>query len=242
MSERKKLYEGKAKIVFEGPEPGLVIQHFKDDATAFNAQKKGTIKDKGICNNLISAHVMSKMNEAGFHTHFVKRLSDRDQLVKRVEIIPIEVIARNIAAGSIVKRLGLKEGRILEEHGRPLIEFCLKDDSLGDPILSEDHIIVLKMLTSSEISNIKTWMMHINRFLIPLFDEVDLKLVDYKLEFGWLPETRNMILADEISPDTCRLWDKETGKKLDKDRFREDLGEEATAYQEVVKRLGIKYG
>jgi len=238
MSRRNKLYEGKAKVLFDGPEPGTIIQYFKDDATAFNAEKKGTLAGKGVINNIISEHIFTALKDIGIPTHFIKRLSMREQLIKAVEIIPVEVIVRNIAAGSLSKRLGIEEGTPLPN---PLVEFCYKSDELGDPVIAEDHILTFGWADEMEIEELTHYALRINDFLSGLFVGIGIKLVDFKLEFGRLYEGDDCttILADEISPDGCRLWDMKTGEKLDKDRFRRDLGGEMEAYQEVARRLGI---
>ena len=232
------LYEGKAKILYHGPEDGTLIQYFKDDATAFNAQKKAEISGKGVLNNLISTHLMGAMDEIGIPTHFIKQMDSRRQLVKAVEIVPIEVIIRNVAAGSICSRLGLTEGEALPE---PLIEFCLKDDSLGDPVIASEHIYALRLASDDEMEAITEFSLRINDFLRGLFFGIGLKLVDFKLEFGRLEEggLTYIVLADEISPDNCRLWDRETNEKLDKDRFRRDLGDLVEGYSEIARRLGL---
>ena len=232
------LYEGKAKILYHGPEDGTLIQYFKDDATAFNAQKKAEISGKGVLNNLISTHLMGAMDEIGIPTHFIKQIDSRRQLVKAVEIVPIEVIIRNVAAGSICSRLGLTEGEALPE---PLIEFCLKDDSLGDPVIASEHIYALRLASDDEMEAITEFSLRINDFLRGLFFGIGLKLVDFKLEFGRLEEggLTYIVLADEISPDNCRLWDRETNEKLDKDRFRRDLGDLVEGYSEIARRLGL---
>jgi phosphoribosylaminoimidazole-succinocarboxamide synthase len=238
MSRRRQIYEGKAKILFEGPEPGTLVQYFKDDATAFNNQKKGTITGKGVLNNRISEYLMSKLNEIGVPTHFVRRLNMREQLVREVEIIPIEVVVRNIAAGSLSKRLGIPEGTVLP---RSIVEYYYKNDELGDPMVSEEHITAFGWATTQDLDDMMQLALRINDFLTGLFLGTNLKLVDFKLEFGRLytDDEMRIILADEISPDSCRLWDAKTNEKLDKDRFRQDLGQVAEAYQEVARRLGI---
>ena len=236
MKKGKKLYEGKAKVLYASPEKNLAIQHFKDDATAFNNQKKATIDGKGILNNRISEHILSNLNQIGIKNHLIKRINMREQLVKIVEIIPIEFIVRNIASGSLTKRLGIEEGTVLN---RPLIEYCLKNDDLGDPLISREHILTFDWLNIIELDWISEECRRINDFLQGMFRGVGIKLVDFKVEFGRLSQDNNIILADEISPDTCRLWDSTTEKKLDKDIFRKDLGNLIEGYQEVAKRLNI---
>ena len=238
MKKGKKLYEGKAKIIYASSDKNLVIQYFKDDATAFNNQKKSTIEGKGVLNNRISEHILSNLSQIGIKNHLVKRLNMREQLIKRVEIIPIEFVVRNIATGSLTNRLGIEEGTILDST---LIEYCLKDDKLGDPLISKEHIYTFKWATRREIEKIDRQLLRINDFLVGLFRGIGIKLVDFKVEFGrYKNNSKNeILLADEISPDTCRLWDMNTEKKLDKDRFRKDLGNLIQAYQEVAKRLGI---
>ena len=238
MKKGKKLYEGKAKIIYATSDKDLVIQYFKDDATAFNNQKKSTIEGKGVLNNRISEHILSSLSQIGIKNHLVKRLNMREQVVKLVEIIPIEFIVRNVATGSLTKRLGIEDGTVLKE---PLIEYCLKDDKLGDPLISEDHIYAFDWANKKEIEKVKKTIFRINDFMIGMFRGVGIKLIDFKLEFGRtkIDGRKDIILADEISPDTCRLWDSATDKKLDKDRFRKDLGDLLPAYTEVAKRLGI---
>ena len=236
MKKGKKLYEGKAKILFASAEKNLVIQHFKDDATAFNNQKKASIEGKGILNNRISEHILSSLSEIGIKNHLIKRLNMREQLVEMVNIIPIEFVVRNIATGSLTNRLGIEEGTVLDY---PLIEYCLKDDKLGDPIISREHILNFKWLNIVELDLINEQCLRINDYLQGLFRGIGIKLVDFKVEFGKKKSDDTVLLADEISPDTCRLWDQETDKKLDKDRFRKDLGNVVEAYQEVARRLGI---
>jgi phosphoribosylaminoimidazole-succinocarboxamide synthase len=238
MSRRRQIYEGKAKILYEGPEPGTLIQYFKDDATAFNAQKKGTISGKGVLNNRISEHVFTLLGNIGVPTHFIRRLNMREQLIRQVEIVPIEVIVRNVAAGTLSKRLGIEEGTQLP---RTLIEYCYKDDALGDPLVAEEHIACFNWCSQEELHDIQDMAIRINDFMSGMFAAVGIRLVDFKLEFGRLYEGdfSRIILADEISPDGCRLWDMTTNEKLDKDRFRRDLGGEVEAYQEVARRLGL---
>ncbi|BBD97919.1 phosphoribosylaminoimidazolesuccinocarboxamide synthase [Sphingobium amiense] len=238
MARRRQIYEGKAKILYEGPEPGTIIQYFKDDATAFNAQKKGTISGKGVLNNRISEHIFTLLGQIGVPTHFIRRLNMREQLVRQVEIVPIEVVVRNVAAGSLSKKLGIEEGTQLP---RTLIEYCYKDDALGDPLVSEEHIACFGWATQEEMHDIADMAIRINDFMCGLFAGIGIRLIDFKLEFGrlWDGDYSRVILADEISPDGCRLWDMNTGEKLDKDRFRRDLGGEVEAYQEVARRLGL---
>ena len=236
MNKGSKIYEGKAKIIYETKDKDIVIQHFKDDATAFNNQKKARIEGKGILNNRISEHILSSLTEIGIKNHLIKRLNMREQLVEMVNIIPIEFVIRNIATGSLTNRLGIEEGTVLDY---PLIEYCLKDDKLGDPIISREHILNFKWLNVIELDLINEQCLRINDYLQGLFRGIGIKLVDFKVEFGKTKSNEAMILADEISPDTCRLWDQETDKKLDKDRFRKDLGNIVEAYQEVARRLGI---
>jgi phosphoribosylaminoimidazole-succinocarboxamide synthase len=237
-TRRAKIYEGKAKILYEGPEPGTFVVYFKDDATAFNAQKKAVIEGKGVLNQRISEYIFSKLNELGIPTHFIRSLSTREQLVREVEIIPLEVIVRNVAAGSLATRLGMDEGTALP---RSIIEFCYKNDKLGDPMVSEEHITAFGWATPHEIDDIMHMSIRVNDFLSGLFLGIGIKLVDFKIEFGRLyeNETVRVVLADEISPDSCRLWDIKTSEKLDKDRFRRDLGGLVEAYQDVARRLGI---
>ncbi|WP_017930453.1 phosphoribosylaminoimidazolesuccinocarboxamide synthase [Robiginitomaculum antarcticum] len=238
MSRRKQIYEGKAKILYEGPEPGTLVQYFKDDATAFNAQKKATLQGKGVLNNRISEHIMVALGRVGIPTHFIKRLNMREQLIRKVEIIPLEVICRNVAAGSMSKRLGIEEGEPLP---RAIVEFCLKDDKLGDPLVAEEHVTAFGWASPSEIDELIAMTLRINDFLQGMFFGIGIRLIDFKIEFGRLydGDMMQILLADEISPDSCRLWDLETNKKLDKDRFRRDLGEVTEAYAEVATRLGI---
>jgi phosphoribosylaminoimidazole-succinocarboxamide synthase len=235
---RTRVYEGKAKILYEGPEPGTLIVHYKDDTTAFNNQKKEVIDGKGVLNNRISELIFSKLNDIGVPTHFLKRLNMREQLIRAVEIIPLEVVVRNVAAGSLAKRLGLTEGTALP---RSIIEFYYKNDELGDPMVSEEHVTAFGWATPQEIDDIMALAIRVNDFLSGLFLGIGIRLVDFKLEFGRLYEGEMMriVLADEISPDSCRLWDMKTNDKLDKDRFRRDLGGLVEAYQDVARRLGI---
>lgn len=226
------LYEGKAKKVFETSDPDQVIQYFKDDATAFNAQKKGTILDKGLVNNRVSERLFRLLEEGGVPTHFVKRLSDREMLTRKVRIVPIEVVVRNLVAGSLAKRLGLPEG---EPIAPPLVEFYYKHDALGDPLITEEHIRLLKLADAATVADIKALALKVNGILVPFFRERRMILVDFKLEFGL--HRGRLILADEISPDTCRFWDQETRESMDKDRFRKDLGRIEEAYREVLRRV-----
>lgn len=238
LKRRRRLYEGKAKVLFEGPEPGTLVQYFKDDATAFNNQKKGTITGKGVLNNRISEYLMTKLGEIGVPTHFMRRLNMREQLVRKVEIIPIEVVVRNIVAGSLAKRLAIPEGTVLP---RSIVEFYYKKDELGDPMVSDEHITAFGWASPHELEEIMSLALRINDYLSGLFLGIGLKLIDFKLEFGrfWENDEMRIVLADEISPDGCRLWDVRTNEKMDKDRFRQDLGKVEEAYQEVAKRLGI---
>ena len=238
MKKGKKLYEGKAKIIYAAPEKGTAIQHFKDHATAFNNQKKSIIEGKGILNNRISEHILSNLNQIGIETHLIKRINMREQLIKLVEIIPIEFIIRNIATGSITKRLGIEDGSVLE---KPLIEFCYKNDDLNDPLIAREHVLAFGWANAVELDLIIKQCFRINDFMLGMFKAVGIKLIDFKLEFGRLNLNgkKKIILADEISPDTCRLWDATSDKKLDKDRFRKDLGNLLEAYQEVARRLNI---
>ncbi len=238
MSRRRQIYEGKAKILYEGPEPGTLVQYFKDDATAFNNKKKGTITGKGVINNRISEFIMTKLGEIGVPTHFVRRLNMREQLIKAVEIIPLEVVVRNVAAGSISDRLGIPEGTSLP---RSIVEYFYKSDEHGDPLVSEEHITAFGWATPQDLDEIMSLALRINDFLCGLFLGVGIRLIDFKMEFGrlWEGEESRIVLADEISPDSCRLWDVKTNEKMDKDRFRRDLGKVEEAYQEVARRLGI---
>ena len=238
MARRRRIYEGKAKTMFEGPEPGTLVQYFKDDATAFNNQKHSIISGKGVLNNRISEFLMSRLAEIGVPTHLVRRLNMREQLVRQVEIIPIQVVIRNVAAGSICKRLGIAEGTTLP---RSIVEYYFKNSELGDPMVSEEHITAFGWANTQDLDDILALSLRINDFLTGLFLGVGLRLVDFKLEFGRLYEGDEMriVLADEISPDNCRLWDAKTNEKLDKDRFRNDLGSVKEAYQEVARRLGV---
>jgi phosphoribosylaminoimidazole-succinocarboxamide synthase len=240
MNRRRRVYEGKAKILYEGPEPGTLVQHFKDDATAFNNKKHDKIEGKGVLNNRICEYLFQKLGEIGVPTHFIKRLNMREQLIREVEIIPLEVVVRNVAAGSLSTRLGVDEGTTLP---RSIVEFYYKSDKLEDPMVTEEHITAFGWASPAEIDDIMSLALRINDFLSGLFLGVGIRLVDFKCEFGRLWEkehdTMRIVLADEISPDCCRLWDIETQNKLDKDRFRRDLGGLVEAYQEVARRLGL---
>ena len=243
MTARTQLYDGKAKTIFSGPDERHLIQYFKDDATAYNALKHDVIKGKGILNNLISEHIMGVMAEGGIETHFVERLNDREQLIRSVQIVPIEVVVRNIAAGSLVKRLGgehikIKDGDRLP---KPMVEFYLKEDALNDPIISADHVTTFGLASEEELDHIIQVTLKVNDILSAMFSKIGITLIDFKLEFGRLggDDYHAIILADEISPDNCRLWDVETGEKKDKDRFRQDLGGLIEAYSDIAQRLGI---
>src|SRR6266536_1202999 len=238
MNRRRRIYEGKAKILFEGPEPGTLVQFFKDDATAFNKKKHEVVDGKGVLNNRISEHIFVHLNRMGIPTHFIKRLNMREQLIREVEIIPLEVVVRNIAAGSLATRLGIEEGTVLP---RSIIEFYYKNDELNDPMVTEEHITAFGWATPQEIDDIMALAIRVNDFLTGLFLGVGIRLVDFKIECGrlWEGEMMRVVVADEISPDSCRLWDIATKDKLDKDRFRRDMGGLVEAYQEVAKRLGI---
>ncbi|HUK58184.1 MAG TPA: phosphoribosylaminoimidazolesuccinocarboxamide synthase [Stellaceae bacterium] len=238
MARRKQIYEGEAKVLFEGPEPGTLVQYFKDDASANNNQKRGTITGKGVLNNRISEFLMLKLAEIGIPTHFVRRLNMREQLVRHVEIIPIAVVVRNVVAGSLATRLGMDEGTPLS---RSIVEYYLKNAKLGNPMVSEEHITAFGWASTQDLDDMMQMSLRIDDFLTGLFLGVGLKLVDFQIEFGRLYDNDEMriVLADEISPDNCRLWDIKTNEKMDKDRFRRDLGKVEEAYQEVARRLGI---
>jgi phosphoribosylaminoimidazole-succinocarboxamide synthase len=235
---RKKVYEGKAKILYEGPEPGTLVQYFKDDATAANGAKKEVIDGKGVLNNRLSEFFMAGLNQIGVPTHFIRRLNMREQLIRQVEIIPLEVIVRNFAAGSMAKRLGLDEGVQLP---RPIVEFCYKDDKLGDPLVPEEYVIAFGWASQQDLDDIVALALRVNDFLSGVMHGVGIRLVDFKIEVGriWDGDFQRLVVADEISPDSCRLWDLETGRKLDKDVFRRDLGSLTEAYSEVARRLGV---
>ena len=235
---RRRIYEGKAKVLFEGPQPGTLVQYFKDDASAFNNKKTGIITGKGVLNNRISEYLMLRLGEIGIPTHFVRRLNMREQLVREVEIIQVEVMVRNVAAGSIAKRLGLEKGTTLP---RPIVEYYLNDDELGDPMVTEEHIAAFNWTGTQDLDDMVQLALRVNDFLSGLFFGIGLKLIDFKLEFGrlWDDDDMRIVIADEISPDTCRLWDLKTNECLDKDRFRHDMGRVEEAYQEVARRLGV---
>ncbi len=238
MTRRRRIYEGKAKILYEGPEPGTLVQFFKDDATAFNKQKHDIIDGKGVLNNRISEYIFQQMTRVGIPNHFIKRMNMREQLIKEVEIIPIEIIVRNIAAGTLSQRLGIPEGEVLP---RSIIEFCYKKDELGDPLVAEEHITAFGWASPQEIDDIMAMAIRVNDFLSGLFAGIGIQLVDFKIEMGrlWENDVMRIVVADEISPDSCRLWDLKTNEKMDKDRFRKGLGGLVEAYQEVANRLGI---
>jgi phosphoribosylaminoimidazole-succinocarboxamide synthase len=238
MSRRRQIYEGRAKVLFEGPEPGTIVQYFKDDAAACNNQKRGTITGKGVLNNRISEHLMLRLAEIGIPTHFVRRLNMREQLVREVEMIPLEIVVRNVAAGSLSSRLGIPEGTVLP---RSILEYYYKKEELGDPLVTEEHITAFGWASTQEIDEIVQMALRINDFLTGLFIGINIKLVDFKLEFGrlYMNDEMRLVVADEISPDNCRLWDVKTHEKLDRDRFRDDLGRVEEGYQEVARRLGI---
>lgn len=238
MARRTKVYEGKAKVLYEGPEPGTLVQYFKDDVTAFNAEKKAVIDGKGVLNNRLSEFFMSGLNAIGVPTHFIRRINMREQLIRAVEIIPIEVVVRNVAAGQLSKRLGIEEGTPLP---RPIVEFYYKDDALGDPLVAEEHIIAFGWASQQDLDDMVQLALRVNDFLSGVMLGVGIKLVDFKIEIGriWENDFQRLIIADEISPDSCRLWDMRSGEKLDKDVFRRDLGNLSDAYTEVAKRLGV---
>ena len=238
MARRTKIYEGKAKILYEGSEPGTLVQYFKDDATAFNAEKKDVIEGKGVLNNRLSEFFMNGLNEIGVPTHFIKRLNMREQLIRNCEIVPLEVIVRNFSAGSFAQRLGIAEGTRLP---RPIVEYCYKDDALGDPLVTEEHIAAFGWASQQDMDDILAVALRVNDFLSGLMLGVGIRLVDFKIEIGRIYEEdfHRLVVADEISPDSCRLWDIKTGEKLDKDVFRHDLGNLTNAYTEVARRLGV---
>jgi phosphoribosylaminoimidazole-succinocarboxamide synthase len=238
MARRRQLYEGKAKILFEGPEPGTLVQYFKDEATALGGQRKGIITGKGVLNNRISEYLMMRLAEIGIPTHFVRRLNMREQLIREVEIIPVEIVVRNVAAGGISTRLGIAEGTRLP---RSIIEYYYKNEALSNPLVSEEHITCFGWAVPQDMDDIVALTLRINDFLSGLFLGVGITLIDFKIEFGrlWENDEMRIVLADEISPDNCRLWDSKTNEKMDKDRFRRDMGQVEEAYQEVARRLGI---
>ncbi|MBM7067901.1 phosphoribosylaminoimidazolesuccinocarboxamide synthase [Actibacterium sp. 188UL27-1] len=238
MARRKKVYEGKAKILYEGPEPGTLVQYFKDDATAFNAEKRDVIDGKGVLNNRLSEFFMTGLNAIGVPTHFIRRINMREQLIRSVEIIPLEVVVRNFAAGSISKRLGIDEGTPLP---RPIVEFYYKDDDLGDPLVTEEHVIAFGWASQQDMDDMVALALRVNDFISGVMMGVGIRLIDFKIEIGriWDNDFQRLIVADEISPDSCRLWDIKTGERLDKDVFRRDLGNLADAYTEVARRLGV---
>lgn len=233
MTKGKQLYEGKAKKIFETDKPEILLVSYKDDATAFNGIKKGTILGKGIINNKVTNYIMRLLEKAGIPTHYIEEISERETLVKKVSIIPLEVIIRNVSAGSFAKNYGVEEGIIFDE---PTIEFSYKNDNLGDPLINSYHAIALKLATKEEIEIIKKYAFKINEEMKKFFISINVKLIDFKLEFGKLADNK-IVLADEISPDTCRFWDATTNEKLDKDRFRRDLGNVEGAYKEIMKRI-----
>ena len=238
MARRRQIFEGKGKDIFEGPEPGTIVQYFKDDVSVHSGAKTGMITGKGVINNRISEHLMTRLSEVGIPTHFIRRLNMREQLIREVEIIPISVVVRNVVAGSLATRFGLEEGRRLE---RSIVEFYYNSDDLKDPMVLEEHITAFGWASHQEIDEVIALSLRVNDFLYGLFVGIGIRLVDFKLEFGrvWEHDQLRIFVADEISPDTCRLWDVDTGEKLDLDRFREDLGGIEEAYQEVARRLGI---
>jgi len=235
MEKGKVLYEGKAKILYQTDDPNLLIQYFKDDATAFDGIKKGTIVGKGVANNTISCHLFDLLKQHGIDSHFVRRLSDNEMLVKNVHIVPVEVVVRNISTGSLCKRYSVKEGIVFET---PIVELYYKDDALHDPLMNDDHVVAMELATRAELAIMREQALKINKILQEFFDSIEIKLVDFKLEFGRFKE--QIILADEISPDTCRFWEKSTNRKLDKDRFRQDLGDVEKTYNEMMNRIAGK--
>jgi phosphoribosylaminoimidazole-succinocarboxamide synthase len=238
MARRNKIYEGKAKVLYEGPEPGTLVQYFKDDATANNAEKRDVIDGKGVLNNRLSEFFMMGLGNIGVPTHFIKRLNMREQLIRQVEVIPLEVIVRNYAAGSMAKRLGLEEGTPLP---RPIVEYSYKEDALDDPLVPEEYILAFGWATQQDLDDILSLALRVNDFMSGVMHGVGIRLVDFKIEIGrlWDGDYMRLVVADEISPDSCRLWDVETGQKLDKDVFRRDLGNLTDAYTEVARRLGV---
>jgi phosphoribosylaminoimidazole-succinocarboxamide synthase len=238
MARRKKVYEGKGKVLYEGPEPGTFVQYFKDDATAFNAERHEIVEGKGVLNNRLSEFFMSGLNAIGVPTHFLKRINMREQLIRQVEMIPLEVVVRNLAAGSLAERLGLEEGAALP---RPIVEFYYKDDALGDPLVTEEHILAFGWAAQQDLDDMVALALRVNDFLSGVMLGVGIRLVDFKIEIGriWDGDYMRLVVADEISPDSCRLWDVKTGSRLDKDVFRRNLGDLADAYTEVARRLGV---
>ncbi len=238
MARRKKLYEGKGKILYEGPEPGTLVQYFKDDATAFNGRKKSVIDGKGVLNNRLCEYFMNGLNGIGVPTHFIKRINMREQLIRQVEIIPLEVVVRNVAAGSISERFGIEEGTSLP---RPVLEFYLKNDELEDPIVTEEHAVAFGWASQQDLDEMVALGLRVNDFLSGVMMAIGIRLVDFKIEIGriWDGDFHRLVIADEISPDSCRLWDIHSNRKLDKDVFRRDLGNLAEAYTEVARRLGV---
>ena len=238
MARRKRIYEGKAKVLYEGPEPGTLVQYFKDDATAFSNRKQGTITGKGVLNNRISEYLMIRLGEIGIPTHFMRRLNMREQLVREVEMIPVQVVVHNVAAGSLARRFGLTEGAPLP---RSIIEYFYKSDELDNPLVVEEHVTAFGWASPQELDEIMHMSLRDNDFLSGLFLAVGIRLVDFQIEYGrlWEDDQMRIVLADEISPDNCRLWDIATNERMDKDRFRQDLGRVEEAYQEVARRLGI---
>jgi phosphoribosylaminoimidazole-succinocarboxamide synthase len=238
MSRRRRIFEGKAKVLFEGPEPGTLVQYFKDDASAHNNQKKGIVTGKGVLNNRISEYLMTKLNDIGVPTHFMRRLNMREQLIRQLDIIPIQIVVRNVAAGSFAKRLGIPEGTALP---RSIVEFYYKQADLNNPMVSEEHITAFGWANPYELDEIMSHTLRVNDYMSGLFLGIGLRLVDFKMEFGriWDHDEMRIVLADEMTPDNCRLWDIKTNEKMDKDRFVEDLGKVEEAYQEVARRLGI---
>ena len=238
MARRKKVYEGKGKVLYEGPEPGTLVQYFKDDATAFNAEKHDVVEGKGVLNNRLSEFFMSGLNAIGVPTHFIRRINMREQLIRSVEMIPIEVVVRNVAAGSLSRRLGIDEGTPLP---RPIVEFYYKDDTLSDPLVTEEHVTAFGWASQQDLDDMVALALRVNDFLSGVMLGVGIRLVDFKIEVGriWEGDYMRLIVADEISPDSCRMWDVKTGSRLDKDVFRRDLGDLADAYTEVARRLGV---
>ena len=238
MARRRQIFEGKAKVLFEGPEPGTVVQYFKDDASAFHSRKTGVITGKGVINNRISEYLMTRLGEIGVPTHLIRRLNMREQLIREVEIIPLAVVVRNVAAGSMARRFAIAEGTTLP---RSIVEYYFKSEELGHPLVAEEHVTAFGWATPQDLDEVLALALRVNDYLTGLFLGIGIRLVDLRLEFGrlWENDMMRIVLADEISPDNCRLWDLKTNEKLDKDRFREDLGKVADAYQEVARRLGI---